>query len=128
MDIESNNLVTLTGENRTLFCGNCKKKIHCIGGKKDKSEKIEMVKDRCNNDDCECRCRTHYIGKDGRLHKYGTIDNSTAIDEPAVKYDDETDKLIQRINKMYRSNERKENKAETLADICDELKIPFVSE
>lgn len=128
MSLESGEKATIVGNKETLLCGNCNKKIHCVAGQKENDDKVVMVKDRCNKDACECRCRTHFIGKNGRLRKYGTVDNSTAIEEPVVEYNDETEKLIQQINASYHRNERKQAKRETFADICDELEIPYIPE
>ena len=62
-------------------CTNCaKRKIHCIAGGK-KGDPVEMLKDRCTNPECECRCRTHYIANNGRLRRYGTVDDTSVIED-----------------------------------------------
>ena len=51
------------------FCANCKRNIHCFVKVEDgKAE----VKNTCKNEECECKCRTHYACKQcGYLHPYG---------------------------------------------------------
>jgi len=83
-------------------CTNCaKRKIHCIAGGK-KGEPVQLLKDRCTNAECECRCRTHYIANNGRLKPYGTIDNTSAVDDIKVRPRDETDELIDKLNKKMK--------------------------
>jgi len=69
----------ISSQYSTMLCSNCQKKIHCIAGSKGDSPP-EMLKDRCSKKDCECRCRRYYVGKDGRLRRYGTPDNSILTD------------------------------------------------
>jgi len=51
------------------YCANCKRNVHChVVVEKGKAEVIFT----CRNDDCECRCRTHFACKRcGYLHPYG---------------------------------------------------------
>lgn len=80
------------------FCSNCKKGIHSTPGKF-----------RCKNSDCECKCQTHYIGKDGKLRPYGIEDDST-FNDVEVKAETESNDVIAKINEQYR---KRENKVET---------------
>ncbi len=60
------------GDNiRTFYCPNCTRRVHCRAGIVDGTETVEMIKDRCNNDKCECKCRQFY-SHEGFLYKYGT--------------------------------------------------------
>jgi len=82
------------------YCSNCKKGIHSTPNKS-----------RCKNaKNCECRCRTHYIGKDGLLRPYGVIDDSDEREAKlAQKYNPETDKLIADINLKMKKQSEKSN-------------------
>jgi len=62
-----------------VYCGNCRKTKHCIAGFK-KGEAPEMVKDRCNNPNCECKCRRYYLAKNGKLRKYGLMDDTDPLE------------------------------------------------
>ena len=92
---------------RTMLCGNCKKKIHCVAGYKKGKEAPELLKDRCNKKDCECRCRRYYVGRDGRLRKYGKVDTSNFDDQGDGKRTT-TDDLIDKLNKKN-NKEKEEN-------------------
>lgn len=91
---------------RTVQCPNCKKKAHCLAGVKkgDEEEKVVMVKDRCNNAECNCKCRTHFVGKDGKLHKYGQPDNTSALFDMSEDKRLPIDDLIDQANKEYNEN------------------------
>jgi hypothetical protein len=95
--------------NKRYYCGNCNRKIHCYV-KVDSKTKEATIHKTCKNDDCECKCRTHYACKGcGYLHPYGELCNRK--EKPAVAYNPDTDKLIEQLNKAY--NERKkESKVE----------------
>lgn len=87
-----------------VYCGNCKKKKHCIAGFK-KGEAPEMVKDRCNNPQCECKCRRFYIAANGRLKKYGEIDDTDPLEGfRSENKRTEVDDLIDLANAQVRSN------------------------
>jgi len=51
------------------YCGNCKRNVHShVVVKGGKAEVVFT----CRNDDCECKCRTHFACKRcGYLHPYG---------------------------------------------------------
>ena len=81
---------------KTHQCPSCKKNVHCIAGYKNEGDPVELLKDRCSKD-CECKCRTHYLAKNGKLKKYGTVDDTKPETIPDRKRD-ETDDLIDQIN------------------------------
>ena len=59
----------------TFRCSNCeKKKIHSYVGS-------DGPVVRCSHKDCECKCKTHYACKQGRLHPYGSDCTCTDTDE-----------------------------------------------
>lgn len=94
--------VVVKKNSQNLFrCPNCNKKnIHCIGGGP-KEDPVEMLKDRCNNNECQCHCRTHYEANNGRLKRYGTIDNTSSIEDMSDDVRNETDNVIDEINKQF---------------------------
>ncbi len=68
----------------TLRCSNCRgtktrRPIHCLVGK-DGQPRVRCTKTSV----CECKCRTHYIGQDGRLRPYGVPDDSFSQSQPEV--------------------------------------------
>lgn len=76
--------ITSTGINKT-YCSNCKKNQHCIHGTKKKkgSEDIPpvvMLKDKCSNDSCECRCRRFYSARNGKLKPLDTVDDTDPLE------------------------------------------------
>jgi hypothetical protein len=76
---------------RRLICGNCKKQIHSMP-----NQKV-----RCNNKECECKCRTHYVSRNGiALIPYGAEDPYKSID--VVKsYSSETELLLEQWRKSH---------------------------
>ena len=87
----------------TLYCTNCKRKKHCIAGYKE-GEAPEMVKDRCSNPNCECRCRRFYVAKNGYLRRYGEIDDT----DPLEGFHEDTgrkkiDDLIDAVNLQFKN-------------------------
>jgi hypothetical protein len=88
-------------QHRTYQCANCRKQVHCIAGYENDGDPVELLKDRCGKD-CECKCKTHYLGKDGKLKKYGTVDVSTALDDfEKERPRNETDDFIDELNKEF---------------------------
>ena len=93
-------------------CPNCNnKKIHCIAAEK-KGEPVVMAKDRCNDKDCECKCRRFYIANNGKPRRYGTIDDTSAMDDFRVDGKrTETDDIIEKLNEQSRKlNESKQGR------------------
>jgi len=91
-------------------CPNCNnKKIHCIAGGKP-GEPVEMLKDRCNDKSCECKCKRYYIANNGKPRLYGTIDDTSDMDDFAAEGErTETDDIIEKLNKQSRKlNESKQ--------------------
>lgn len=91
----------LNTNNSRYYCGNCTKKIHCYV-KIDKDTHEAVIHKTCKNDDCECKCRTHFACKKcGYLHPYGMKcdrdnDDNKKIDKKAEK---EFQKLMDKWNK-----------------------------
>ena len=83
-------------QHKAYQCPPCKRNVHCIAGYENKGDTVEMLKDRCGKD-CECKCRTHYLAKNGKLKKYGTVDDTEAESFPDRKRD-ATDDFIDEIN------------------------------
>lgn len=51
------------------YCSKCRRNVHCHVKVEGKTAEIVVT---CSNDDCECRCRTHFACKRcGYLHPYG---------------------------------------------------------
>lgn len=98
--VHSSGIELVEGDNTNLkryYCGNCTKKIHCYV-KVEKGEAI--IHKTCKNDDCECKCRTHYACKIcGYLHPYGSSCNRK--ETLAVELNPDSDKLIAQINKEF---------------------------
>lgn len=66
------------------FCPKCNKGTH--GG--------------CHGGDCECKCRTHFYGSDGRVYpKNERQPEATPDTEP--KRSGEMDSIIEKANKAY---------------------------
>ena len=84
------------------LCSNCKKSIHNTPAKKIGGEK----KVRCKSLDCECKCRTHYVGSNGHLVPYGMEDPSLSeIDTqslPRNQQDDFIDNLNLEFKKQHK--------------------------
>lgn len=98
-------IVVKSNGNILYRCVNCRsKKIHCVGGGK-QGQPVEMLKDRCSDKECQCRCKTHYEANNGRLRRYGTIDTTSANEDlsPDRKHN-ASDDLIDEINAQYQKN------------------------
>lgn len=78
---------------KRYYCSNCKRGIH-------NTPENDL---RCKRKGCECRCQTHYVGRDGKARPYGTPDDSFTKDtelktEPAN--DAEIEKIIAEYHKL----------------------------
>ena len=72
------------------YCANCKRNVHCHVVVNDGKAEVIMT---CKNNDCECKCRTHYACKRcGHLHAYGT--ECTHSDEEII-HSAESDKIFE---------------------------------
>ncbi len=100
-------LITSTA-NGTILCGHCKKGMHSIAGIKEGQEETTLLKDRCNNEACECICKTHYIARDGSVQEFETIDCTDPLYDfggqlnPRNKDDDIIDQLNHKFHKARR--------------------------
>lgn len=93
----------IEGANQSLsrnYCTNCRKKIHCYVTVDDGKAEFHNT---CKNDDCECKCRTHYVCKlCGFLHPHGAKCNRK--EDMKKVYDPKTDELIQKLNKQFKGD------------------------
>ena len=100
--VHASGVELVEGSNQSLtrnYCSNCKKKVHCYV-KVDRETNEAIIHKTCKNDDCECKCRTHYACKlCGHLHPHGMKCNH--VDEEKVVHSPETDRLIEELNKSY---------------------------
>ena len=84
------------------YCANCKRNIHCFV-KIDKETKEAIVHKTCRNDDCECKCKTHYACREcGYLHPYGQKCNRTEIE---TKIDPKSNEIFNKIISDWRELE-----------------------
>lgn len=79
-----------------IYCTRCAKGIHNISEKDQRC----LGSRKKGRSDCQCYCQTHYIGRDGRLRKYGTIDDSFTK-EYIPKIDHSKDAEIEALNKKW---------------------------
>lgn len=92
-------------QHNTYQCPNCRKNIHCIAGYENEGDTVELLKDRCGKD-CECKCRTQYLAKNGKLRKYGTVDDTDPMsDFSQDKPRDHTDDMIDGLNTQFKSTQ-----------------------
>ena len=101
---EKNEYNIIGGLNKTYQCPPCKRNIHCIAGFKEIGDPVIMLKDRCGKD-CECKCRHSYLARNGKLRKYGTVDDTDVLedfkaDRPRDATDDKIDELNQKHNAL----------------------------
>jgi hypothetical protein len=103
---EKNEYNLIGGSPNKYQCPNCRKNIHCIAGYKNIGDPVEMLKDRCGND-CECKCRHSYLAQNGKLRRYGTIDDTHVFEDFAQNRPrDETDDFIDEINDSFNSRRK----------------------
>lgn len=86
-------------------CPNCKKAIHTTPPRK----KGQPVNFRCNRKDCECKCRTHYIGENGHLVPYGQPDPSVPQVDNYQLPRDKIDDIVDTINAKWNKQQNKVN-------------------
>jgi len=73
--------ITITSTDiKKTYCTNCRKNQHCIHGTTVKNGPVVLLKDKCSNDSCECRCRRFYSAKNGKLRKLDTIDDTDPLE------------------------------------------------
>lgn len=85
-------------QRRKYYCTTCSKKIHCYVTV-DKKTKEAVFHDKCKNQECECRCRTHYeCISCGLLHPHGQTYCTAQKDPMERKPNPELDALIDRLN------------------------------
>jgi len=92
----------LNTSNSRNYCSNCKRKIHCYV-KVDRRTKEAVIHKTCKNDDCECKCKTHYACKlCGHLHPYGQKCNKPEI---IHQINPKSDIIFNKIIKDYRKSQ-----------------------
>ncbi len=73
--------ITITSKDiKKTYCTNCRKNQHCIHGTLYQNGPVVLLKDKCSNDSCECRCRRFYSAKNGKLRKLDTVDNTDPLE------------------------------------------------
>lgn len=76
---------------KKYYCTNCRRSIH-------NTPSNDQI---CKRNGCECKCQTHYIGRDGRPRPYGTKDDSKEDEaKPDPSYDAFVDKLNEEWQKL----------------------------
>lgn len=61
---------------------------------------------RCTGGACECKCNTHYVGKDGKLRPYGIADDSIIEESSSKENNNDLEKIIHSANIMARQRRR----------------------
>jgi hypothetical protein len=78
---------------KRYYCSNCRQGIH----------NTPENDRRCKRNGCDCRCKTHYIGMDGRARPYGTPDDSAErLEKDRPKIDADNDAEFQKLMEEYR--------------------------
>jgi hypothetical protein len=75
---------------KRYYCSNCKKGFH----------NTPENDQKCKRKGCECRCLTHYIGRDGKARPYGTPDDSFTK-ELQVKPNPQADQIIAELSRKW---------------------------
>lgn len=105
----SNEYYVVGAQHHRFQCTSCKRNVHCIAGWKNQGDPVKMLKDRCGKD-CECKCRTHYLAKNGKLKPYGTVDGTSSLDGINLRSErNESDDFIDELNAWFVSS-RSESK------------------
>jgi len=77
-----------------IYCSRCQKGIHNIS----ENDQRCLGSRKKGRSDCQCACQTHYVGRDGRLRKHGTPDDSKTLEDlPKIS----SDPFIEKINKEW---------------------------
>lgn len=80
-------IIKSTGDR--VLCPRCRKNQH----NQLSQDGTGVITTRCKGGDCECKCRTHYIGKDGRARPIGVKDDSFAYDLHNLGHSDEIERF-----------------------------------
>lgn len=73
-----------------IYCSRCQKGIHNIS----ENDQRCLGSRKKGRSDCQCACQTHYVGRDGRLRKHGTPDDSKTLEDlPKIKPDPFIDEI-----------------------------------
>jgi len=83
------------------YCANCKRKIHCRV-KVDRDTHVAVIINNCKNDDCECKCKTHYACRIcGYLHPYGMECNRIEVER---KFDPVAEEVFRELLESFKKN------------------------
>jgi len=94
-----------TSTNRN-HCANCRRNVHCFV-KIDKDTREAIIHKTCKNEDCECKCRTHFACRNcGYLHPYGV--KCTFEDLERVP-NAENDKAFEKIMSGWRDSRKEDS-------------------
>ena len=86
-----------------IYCSRCKENIHNIA----ENDQRCLGSRKKGRTDCQCSCQTHYVGRDGKLRKYGTPDDSfTKDEEPKIDHslDAEYARITAEYHKLHGTN------------------------
>ena len=87
------------------YCANCKRNIHCYV-KVDRETNEAIIHKTCKNNDCECKCKTHYACKQcGYLHPYATECNRS---EQEQKSNSKNDAAFNELMEKWRKQSEKD--------------------
>lgn len=97
-----------------VLCGRCRGSKQAHRPPTHSRVKNGQIDMRCNSKDCECRCRTHYVGRDGHLRPYGSKDDSgiAADDDDAKRKRTATDDAIDYANAIFRRRREQKQQEE----------------
>jgi hypothetical protein len=84
-----------------IYCTRCLKGHHNIS----ENDQRCLGSRKKGRSDCQCPCQTHYVGRDGRLRKYNTPDDSNLNDDAKTspESDAEFEKLQDQLRKLHPS-------------------------
>lgn len=96
----------ITSGVKRFRCPKCLKNVHSIAGYNKGEDIPSLLKVRCTTPDCECICKTHFMGKDGKMRLFGTKDNSFVEGYSQDKERTATDDMIDLINLQYKRDHK----------------------
>jgi hypothetical protein len=96
-----------------IYCRRCENGFHNIA----ENDQRCLGSRKKGRSDCQCACQTHYVGRDGKLRKYGVPDDSfTKNDELKIDHsmDAEIEKLTARWHEINGTTPKQEPKKEVI--------------
>ena len=91
-----------------IYCTRCLKGIHNIS----ENDQRCLGSRKKGRSDCQCPCQTHYVGKDGKLRKHGTPDDSfkkDALPKTNPENDAEIARLTAEWHALHKTTPKKIN-------------------